>query len=172
MLHITDLQHLNGHVTDNPWHWLPCRRLRHYSTIPPSLHNQRLTCCPLSCATPALPGPYADHLRAPSPIRHIPTSVNAQCAKPGRCDHDPTTNHHDRNNNEGVPGPQYHLYDFPNLARLHGSVNWHLHYTCEVYQSFSVGYLQTGLRTCGFLKNPYPDPLQPLPLVAGTGLVR
>ena len=78
---------------------------------------------PLSCAILALPHPYADHLRAPSPIRHIPTSVNAQRAKPGRCDHDPTANHHDRNDNEGVLGPQYHSYDCPNLARPHGSVN-------------------------------------------------
>jgi len=72
----------------------------------------------------------------------------------------------------GGTGTPYHSYDFPDLAKLHSSVNWHLHCTREVYQSFSVGYPWTGLCTRGFLKNPYPDPLKPLPLVAGTGLVR
>ena len=29
--------------------------------------------------------------------------------------------------------PGYHPHLLPNLARLHGSVNWHSHCTCEVY---------------------------------------
>ena len=29
--------------------------------------------------------------------------------------------------------PRCHPHDLPNLTRLHGSVTWHLHCTCEVY---------------------------------------
>jgi len=61
--------------------------------------------------------------------------------------------------------PSYCLHQIYNLARLHGSVNWHfkLHCTCEVYWLALGKYLWTGLGTPGFLKtltwthwNPYP----------------
>ena len=41
-------------------------------------------------------------------------------------------------------------HDLPNLAGPHGSVNWHLHCTCEVYWSILWGYPWTGLCTPRF----------------------
>ena len=35
-----------------------------------------------------------------------------------------------------------HLFSPFNLASLHSSVNWHSHCTCEVYWSFSLGWLR------------------------------
>jgi len=59
--------------------------------------------------------------------------------------------------------PRLLSHDHSNLTSLHGSVNWHLHCTCEVYRSPYVGYPRMGLWTRGFLKtltpthrNPYP----------------
>ena len=46
----------------------------------------------------------------------------------------------------------YRLLDLPNLATLHGSVNWHLQCACEVYWSSFLGNPWMCLCTLGFLK--------------------
>ena len=48
-------------------------------------------------------------------------------------------------------------YDYLNLARPHSSVNWHLHCSHKVYQSFCIGYPPMGLCTYG---KPLPWPIK------------
>ena len=64
--------------------------------------------------------------------------------------------------------PDYCLYQNSNLARLHGSVNWHSHCTCEVYWLVLGRYPWTGLGTRVF-ENPYPSLSKPAPLGADVG---
>jgi len=59
--------------------------------------------------------------------------------------------------------------DLYTLASLHGSVHWHLHCTCEAIRHVLEVYPCTGWRTLRFSKNPYPYPLQPVPLGTGMG---
>ena len=44
----------------------------------------------------------------------------------------------------------YHFHDFPILARLHGSVDWHLHCPCEIYWPFLAAYPSVGWGAPGF----------------------
>jgi len=170
MLHVNEAQCLNGHNHRQPTvsianlrlshNW--CHRQHHYCTTPLSLqltfsaHSpvQHECCLVLTLTTHRYPLPSTCYGEC-SMSQAGAGSTNTNTTQPPTIVTATTTRD---------------SHDFANLARLHGSVNWHLHCTREVYQSFYVGYPRTGLCTRGFLKTPTLTVETPTP-GAGMGLL-